>query len=495
MGAKKAFFAVCGAGGKNWLWRHVSLPEFSLKDFSVVAKILLQTFRVIGFAIILPMLVAMYYGETGFVVLFAEMALGIIVFCSAAGFFIEVAEPKLKHGVVAVALAWIILSLVSSLPFMAYGMSPVDSFFESVSGWTGTGLTMVQLPQSLPFALNFWRGFIQWVGGFGIVILALLILEKPRVARNLMAAEGRSEDFYLNAVTIARAIAGIYLLYTALGIIGFMLVGMNLFDAVVHTFTTLATGGYSTQSAGLGFFGHGAMIVGIFLMCAGGINYVSHRALLKRRFKDFASNPEIKFFFGIILVAMLLVSVNMILLNNFVPLDQLFYIVSAITGTGATTFFQAISFGGATIFILILLMIFGACYGSTTGALKLWRVILVLKIFEREIRKIFLPQGAITPLKSHGACIDDEKALNVIAYICLYLLVLAGGAMVFMFFGFSIVDSIFTVASAQGNVGLATIGGESWFLMNPLLKILLSIHMLVGRIEILPFFVLIKALK
>jgi len=471
------------------------LPEFTPKDFKIVAKILSKVFSAIGFAIILPMLVAMCYGETGYVVLFAEMAIGLIVFCSAANFFIGNAEPKLKHGIVAIALAWIIIGLVSSLPFMAYGMNFVDSFFESVSGWTGTGLTMVQMPESLPFALNFWRGFIQWVGGFGIIILALLILEKPRVARSLLAAEGRSEDFYLNAVTIARAIAGIYFLYTALGIIGFMLVGMNLFDAVVHTFTTLATGGYSTNSVGLGFFGRGAMIVGILLMCAGGINYVSHRALLKRRFRDFASNSEIRFFFGIIILAMLLVSVNMILLNNFEPLNQLFYIVSALTGTGATTFFQVTSFGDATIFILILLMIFGACYGSTTGALKLWRIILVLKIFEREIRKIFLPQGAITPLKSHGTCIDDEKALNVIAYICLYLLVLAGGSIVFMFFGFGLVDSVFTVASAQGNVGLSTIGGEGWFLMNPLLKILLSVHMLVGRIEILPFFVLIKALK
>ena len=471
------------------------MSEFSVRDALVVAKILSNIFRMLGFTMLLPFFVSLFYGEIFFAGIFLAMAVALVAFCSIARFLIKEREPKLRHGIVSIALAWFILGLISSIPFMAYGIGFVDSFFESVSGWTGTGLTMVQKPELLPFSLNFWRGFTQWVGGFGIVILALLIFEKPKIARSLFMAEGRNENFYLNVVKIARLLAGIYLFYTAIGTILFMLAGLSLFDAVVHTFTTLATGGFSTNSVGIGYYGHGAMLAAMALMCIGGISFVSHRELLKFRFREFFSNPEIKLFFGVIAVAMLLVSVNMLLLGSWHPLEQLFYIISALTGTGATTFLQVSEFSQASIFILVMLMIGGASYGSTTGALKLWRIIVVYKVLRREIHKIFLPEGAITPIKVHGSCIEHEKALGVVAFVCLYLMLLAIGAVIFMFSGFGALDAFFTVASAQGNVGLATVSGTAWFGMNPLLKILLTLHMILGRTEIVPFFVLVRALK
>ncbi|MCX6799335.1 MAG: hypothetical protein NTW59_04555 [Candidatus Diapherotrites archaeon] len=401
------------------------MAQFSRRDALIVVKILASMFRALGFALILPFCVSLWYGETAFALLFAAIAIALVAACSALRFFIKTPDPKLRHAVVSIALAWVLVGLVSSVPFVFYGMGFVDGFFESVSGWSGTGLTMVERPEVLPFSLNFWRAFTQWVGGFGIVILAMLILEKPKIARSLFVADGRTENFYLNVVKIARVLAVIYLFYTAIGIAGFLLAGLSPFDAVVHTFTTLATGGFSSNSVGVGAYGTWAIVVSIFLMVIGGISFMSHRELLRMRLREFWANPEVRLFFGIISAAMLLVSANMLFAGDFKPLEQLFYIISAITGTGATTFFQASQFPIASVFILILLMVSGACFGSTTGALKLWRILVVFKVLAREIRKVFLPAGAVTPIRIHDSCMESERALAVVAFVCLYLLLLS----------------------------------------------------------------------
>lgn len=173
--------------------------------------------------------------------------------------------------------------------------------------------------------------------------------------------------------------------------------------------------------------------------------------------------------------------------------DGFFYIVSAITGTGATTIVSLNSLPALTIFIIILLMIFGACYGSTTGALKIWRILILFKVIRREIHKAFLPQKTIVQLKIGDRVISDDAALKALSYLALYAFFLISGSIIFMLFGFGSIESIFTVASAQGNVGLNLLSGQVWYSMSPFLKLLLSLHMIVGRMEILPFLILLKS--
>jgi len=470
------------------------LGELDRADLCAILYTISNMMRFVGVAMLIPLIVALIYGEVLFVEVFGSIGAIVFVSFSVLRIVLGKREVRFKHAVIAIALAWFVIGLISSIPFLFVGMSPIDAFFESVSGWSGTGLTMIVSPENLPFSLGFWRGFIQWMGGFGIVLLALLIFEKPQTAHHLFAAEGRNEEFYMNVVKVARTILLIYFGYTLLGIILFLFSGLSLFDAVFHTFTSIATGGFSTNAVGVGFYGSNAMLVSILLMVLGGISFESHFDLIHGRIKKFFSNPEIKFFFGIILIAAGLIFVNLLIFKNNSFFEGFFYIISAITGTGATTFLTPDKLPALSIFVLILLMVFGACYGSTTGALKVWRIIILFRVIRREIHKAFLPKNMIFPIKIGDRIVSDDNALKALSYLALYIFFLVIGSVIFMLFGYGVIDSVFTIASAQGNVGLTLLSGQAWYAMDPILKFLLSLHMIIGRMEILPFLILIKSI-
>ncbi len=450
--------------------------------------------RFVGVAMVVPLIVAYIYNEWLFVEVFGLLGAIIFVLFSSLRIVLGKKEIRFKHAIISIAIAWFIIGIISAIPFLFVNLSPIDAFFESVSGWSGTGLSMIVAPQNLPFSINFWRGFIQWMGGFGIVLLALLIFEKPQTAHHLFVAEGRNEEFYINVVKVARTILLIYFGYTFLGIILFLFSGLSLFDSIFHTFTSIATGGFSTNAVGVGFYGVNAMLVSILLMTLGGISFESHFDLIHRRLRRFFANPEIKFFLGIILLATGLIFVNLFIFKNNSFFEGFFYVVSSITGTGATTFLTPDKLPALSIFILILLMVFGACYGSTTGALKIWRIIILFRVIRREIHKAFLPKNTMFPIKIGDKVVSDENALKALSYLALYISFLVLGSIIFMLFGYGVIESIFTIASAQGNVGLSLISGDAWYAMPAVLKFLLSLHMIVGRMEILPFLILIKSI-
>jgi trk system potassium uptake protein TrkH len=449
--------------------------------------------RFVGASFIVPVLVSAFFGEWLFGEVFALLGFAVFGIFTFTKEFLGPRNAKMKHAIISIAFAWFLVAIIAAIPFLFVGISPIDAFFESVSGWTGTGLTMIPLPEKLPFALNFWRGFIQWMGGFGIVLMALLFYERPETAVSLFQAEGRSEEFYVNVKRVARTILTIYFIYTVLGIALFLFSGLSLFDAVIHSFTSIATGGFSTNSVGVGFFGFNAMLVCILLMLLGGISFESHYDLLRGKVQKFFSGKELLFFFGIIFLAIALISLSIFFSGSSNYFDAMFYAVSAITGTGATGFFNLANFPGLAVFVLILLMVFGACYGSTTGALKIWRILILFKVVRREIHKVFLPPDSIVPIRIGDKVISDEAALKALTYLSLYVFLLVAGSIIFMLFGYGVIDSVFSVASAQGNVGLSTISGSNWFDMNPVLKFLLSMHMIVGRMEIFPFLIMLKS--
>lgn len=467
------------------------MAELHKEDIAIIAQIISNILRFLGILMLVPMMVSFYYGEYLYAELFFVMAATLIVLFSLAYFLLGHHETKFKHAIIAIALGWFLVGIIGMVPFMLFGMQPVDAFFESVSGWSTTGLTMVQRPEELPYSLNFWRGFIQWVGGFGIVLLALMFYERPKTAQELFHADGRVEDFYTNLFKIARVIVGIYSIYTLIGIILFLASGLSLFDATIHSFTSIATGGFSTNSVGIGAYGYAAMASAVLIMLAGGISFISHRELMKGNIRGFFANPEVKFLFTILFSSAILIFISSAISG---PLfDQFFYAVSALTGTGATSTIAVSTLRPAAIFIIIMLMISGACYGSTAGAIKLWRILIVFKAIRRQIYKALLPQSAVIPIKIGGKTLSDEETINAMAYFALYLMLLVIGSIIFMLAGYGTLESVFTVASAQGNVGLNVLSGERWFGMNAALKILLSFHMILGRMEIIPFLVMLKS--
>jgi len=470
------------------------MAEFDKSDIQVITYTISNMMRFIGLAMLIPIIVSLAYNEELYATVFFAIGITLIIVFSIAKRAIGQKRVRMKHAIVSIAVAWILIGLISAVPFLFHRINPIDAYFESVSGWSGTGLSMIPQPENLPHALNFWRGFMQWLGGFGIVLMALLFYERPETAHHLFAAEGRNEEFSTSIGKIALTIVKIYLLYTLVGIALFSLSGMEIFDAIIHSFTSIATGGFSTNSTGVGFYGLSATLTCILMMVLGGISFESHYELTKLNFKKFYSNPEIRFFFGIIILSTILILINLFFAGKNYLLDSLFYVVAAITGTGATTAISINSLPALSIFILIVVMIFGACYGSTTGALKLWRIIILYKVIRKEIHKVFLPPNSIVQIKIGDKIISDEASLKALSYMALYVSLIIIGSIIFMMFGYGIVDSIFTVASAQGNVGLTSLTSDIWFNMNPLLKIMLSLHMLVGRMEIIPFFVLIKGI-
>jgi len=469
------------------------LLELDKSDILVILQTLANMMILLGVALIVPAIVGYLYNELFFTLVF----LGIGIFTVIFGFLLKKSiKPRramLKHAIISIALGWFLIGIISAIPFLFLGLSPLDSFFESISGWTGTGISIFLDLESLPYSILFWRGLIQWLGGFGIVIMALLIYERPETALNLFSAEGRNEDFFPNIKKIARMIVLIYGFYTIIGIILYLLAGMNLFDAIIHTFTGIATSGFSTKNSGIAFFGPSAAVVTIFLMILGGISFEAHYSLLTRKFSRFIKSPEVKFYFLILLAATILVFTNIYLLGNTNYFESFFYVLSALSSTGAIYGLDIAQMPALIIFIIIVLMTFGASYGSTTGALKLWRILILFQVIRREIHRAFLPQKAVTPVILGGRIVSEEKALKALSYMALYLFFVILGSIIFMLAGFEIVESIFIVSSAQGNNGLLLVGQDIIFSLNPLLKILLSLHMIIGRMEIIPFLVLLKS--
>lgn len=407
-------------------------------------------------------------------------------------------NPTTWHGTMALTFAWVLLSLVSSVPFVAHGMSWIDGLFEAFSAWTDTGLTMVVDPETLPLSLSVFRFMIQWFSGLGIVMFMLFLrAASPRGAHSLFRAEGRSETFSPDIWKIGRAVVGIYALYTVAGTIGLWLTGVPPFDALAHAITSLSTGGFSTNAVGVGIYGALPTIVAMVLMLAGGISFAGHRSLLSGRLGAFFGNPEVRWLFVIIPVMSALVLAQFWIAGAAFGtrvLESFFYVITAISTCGAGIPLALSEVPQGVVFSILLLMISGAVYGSTTGGLKLWRVIILAKIVRREVIRPFYPANAVLPLRVGDAVITDAQAARVAGYMMLYVLTGLVGGLVFTLFGYSVLGGLFTVFSAQGNVGLNALAAAAYYDMPAVLKAQLIVHMMLGRVEILPLLSLLHGL-
>lgn len=358
---------------------------------------------------------------------------------------------------------------------------------------------MIPDPGQLPYSLGLFRAMSQWLSGLGLVLMLVSLRgEAPQVMRRLFQVEGRFEDFNPSVWKMGRTIAFIYFGYTLAGFLGLWVAGVPPFHALVHTMTSLSTGGFSSNSVGIGIYGALPTVILIFLMIAGGISFSSHQALLSGKFKKFIQNPEVKTFFGLLAIssslALLQIKIARLpVMEN--ALSSIFYVVSAASTTGAHTVLPLTKVPDVFRFMLTLLMAVGASYGSATGGLKLWRLIILGKIISREIRQPFYPQGTILPIRMGHHVIQEDIVAKAAGYTMLYMLIALLGSLIFMMSGFHALDSLFVVFSAQGNVGLTAMPSAMHYGMHPLLKSLLIVHMLAGRLEIFPLIFLFAALK
>jgi len=384
------------------------------------------------------------------------------------------------------AFGWLLLTFIGSLPFSFSGyLSPLDAFFESMSGFTATGLTMFgDRVESLPRSILFWRSFTQWIGGVGVIVLFLSVLIRSSgIAAKLYKAEGRTDRIAVNIVSTARRIWGIYILYTVLCIIGLtLLMGVGkAFDAVNVSMTCLATGGFAVTNDSMAAYpGYIAVFI-IPFMLLGGISFASHRHLLKGRLKDFFT-IEVRAILLIIFVS------SIFIMTRQGALDSTFQTASALTGTGFSTANIA-QWDDFSKFILSILMVLGGGYGSTSSALKMIRVVIIIYAVAWVVKKFLYSRKAVIPFKIGRTTYPVEEIRIATLYAILYIIVLCLGAVVFMAGGHTAADSLFEVASAEGNVGLSV--GITNASMHAYEKVVLIIEMWVGRLEIFPVLTLL----
>ena len=390
-------------------------------------------------------------------------------------------DLDLGSAMVISALSFIIISLLGALPFLSV-LHPADALFESVSGFTTTGLTVIQ-PESFAPSLIFWRSFTQWIGGVGILLISLLLVGSPGISSYyLYRAESRTEKIEASVRGTVKTIFMIYAVYTCVGAVLFFSAGMPFFDSIVVAFSSVSTGGFTPTNNSIGTYNNPFIeAIAIFLMILGATSFFIHYELWKGNIKKYIKNSEIRLFWGLIAVFSLLLS--FLFADNGIK-NGIFYTFSALTTTGFSTL-KSVS--GTPEFLLILLMIVGGCAGSTAGGLKLVRAGIAWKAFAWIGKKISLPPEAVVPLKYQEKTIKDSETAIIMLFVCMYIGILFITTFILSLLGYPPLDSLFEAASAQGTVGLSVIEIST---MPVIGKFLLMLNMLLGRLEIFPFLVL-----
>ncbi len=386
----------------------------------------------------------------------------------------EVEMMTLGEMLVLTALAWLIIPVITSIPYYLHGFLPLDALFESFSGWTTTGLSSVKSVDTLPKSLILFRSITQWIGGLGIIILMVSVL-RGREAADFLKAEGRTST----EIGIGKTIGLIwktYLFLTILGIVLLYVFGMKIFNSVNLAMAGISTGGFFPFDS-YDFTDEQKFILA-GLMFMGATSFLFFKYLSKLQFRKAFLDEEFLLYVGVAVVAFILI----VAIGHENPHNTFLNSISSLASGGFAIGDVAVMHNFAK-YLLILLMLSGGMSGSTTGGIKLWRVVLVLKSIIHNIKSSFLPRGTVQLVKMNGSPVKESVINEASIYVFFYTSLFLFASGVFIAFNYTIVDSLFVVASAMGTVGLTTI---PLYEIGDLTKVFLMILMYLGRIEIFP---------
>lgn len=407
-----------------------------------------------------------------------------------------------RDGFVMVALGWLLVSIFGALPFIISRAIPsvMDAMFESVSGFSTTGASILQDIESLPQGILFWRSFTHWMGGMGVLILMLAVL--PSVKANtlhIMRAEstGPSPGKFVPKIgQVAKILYVIYITLTAIEVILLLTGGMSLYDSLIHAFGTAGTGGFSNKNVSVAAFDsvYIETIITAFMLLFG-INFALYYAIYKGNLKSVLRDEELRFYVGTVVVTILLITMN---INGKVfhsigeaMRHSAFQVSSIITTTGfaTTDFNQWPEFSKC---ILLLLMFIGASAGSTGGGIKCIRILLLFKVIKREIYKIIHPRSVYT-VKINKKVVDEEILSGIMAFFFLYTFICTVSLLVVSLNGKGLISSLTAVIASVSNIGpgleiVGPMGNYADF--SVMSKAVLSICMIIGRLEIYPLLLL-----
>ena len=406
-----------------------------------------------------------------------------------------------REGFALVGLGWIFLSLFGMLPFIFSGViqSPVDAFFESVSGFSTTGASILTNVEGLPHGILFWRSFTNWVGGMGVLVLTIALLPQLGLKdMEILRAEspGPTPTKLLPKIReTAKILYFIYIGMSAILFISLLFTGMKPFDSAVNTFTTAGTGGFSVLNNSLAGYNNPAaeMIIAVFMLLFG-INFSVYFIVLTFQFKKAFKNQELLSYIIIILASVLLISID--IFHRFGNIFETFrYVFFQVASIVTTTGFFTIDFDLWPPFsrcILLCLMLIGACAGSTSGGLKIVRLLVVFKVIHRELYYLLHPR-IVRTVTIDGKTVSDNTIRAVLSFVCAYSVIIIGSTAVISLDQFDFITNFSAVTAAINNIGLGfeiigPTGNFSGF--SSLSKIVLSFCMLAGRLEIMPILLL-----
>ncbi len=471
-------------------------------NFKMIFYTIGNMLKVEALLLILPLFVSLVYKENTYLSFLIPIALLTLV-----GFAISFKKPKnrtmyAREGLVIVGLSWILISLFGALPFVISKEIPnfINAFFETVSGFTTTGASILEDVEVLTKGMLFWRSFTHWVGGMGVLVFIMAILpSSDGDTIHILRAEspGPQVGKLVSKIKVNARI--LYLIYFAMTIIEIVLLlfgKMPLFDSIVHSFGTAGTGGFGIKNSSIGGYNNYCQIViGIFMILFG-INFNIFYFLLIGNFRQALKSEELKWYLSIIFVAIALITLNIMISDTTKVLsttlkDSFFQVASIITTTGfSTTDFNA--WPELSRSILIVLMFFGACAGSTGGGIKISRIAILFKASGREVKKLIHPHS-IQNIRFEGTSVKEDTVKGVFAYFSIFIIIFVLAVLLVSLDGKDFVTNFSSVAACINNIGpgLGLVGPMgNYASFSYFSKIILILTMLVGRLEIFPILIL-----
>lgn len=448
-----------------------------------------------------PLIVTLLYGESAVAAFLIPIGLLLVL-----GLALGLRVPKdttiyAREGLAVVALSWVTMSLFGALPFCLSQAIPsyIDSFFETVSGFTTTGASILSEVESMEHGLLFWRSFTHWVGGMGVLVFVMAVLPMADGrGMHLMRAEvpGPSVGKLSSKLSdTAKTLYAMYLVLTALEVVFLIAGGMPLFDALVNAFGTAGTGGFSHLNRSIGQYGNPyyEIVIGIFLLLFG-INFNLYYFLLMRRFREVFRSEELLTYLSIVALATVGIAFNIRSICASLPeaFRQSFFQVATIITTAGFTSADFDLWPSFSKTVLVMLMFFGACAGSTAGGIKIARIVILFKSAARDVQRMIHPH-AVATVRFEGKTLDDKTIRGTHLYLSAYLMLFVLSVLLISLEGNDLVTSFTSVAACLNNIGpgLGKVGpmGNFGFYSVPA-KLLLSFDMLAGRLDIFPMLVL-----
>ena len=469
-------------------------------NFKAIINLFSILVLLFSFSYVFPIVVSLIFNDNSL-----QLFLPAFIFVGVLGligfFFTKGVQRDLtaKDGFVIIVMFWLVLSMAGSIPFYLSGMSPIDSFFESMSGITTTGATVISNIESLPESLKFYRQLLQWMGGMGLIVLAIAVMPLLGIGggqlfkTDIPGAMGE-QRLTPRIQETAKALWSIYLGLTVLCVIFYTLAGMSIFDAVSHSMSTVSIGGFSTYNNSIGHFNNLTIeIICMVFMLLSAMSFALHYfSIYKSKSLKYFYDPELRFFVSILFIIFILaVSVNALSVQSDLSIRELaFHTISTVTTTGFGIS-DTSSWSFSISFLLLIGAFIGACSGSVGGGVKSWRVMIMLNHAYSNIIKMIHPNSVLT-LKVGSKSVDDNVATSVWGFFSIYVISFVVLLLAVLISGLDLETAFSSVGACLNNLGPGLgMVSDNYSEINAFAKGILAFSMLLGRLEIFTLLIIL----